>query len=256
MTTTDELLRETFAVEAATITMQPDARVRVGRLARHYRARRVAAITGAAVAAATVAIAAPTVMDSFGTTTLDGPAAASRAPYESWSPRGGLGTDSSFAASAVAAWDAATPADAPHTDVRVLWADVFATGRAAVLLGTDGDGDRQLAVVAGGSPSMKVIRDVPAPDDLTHLSFNLFTDDEEHSAASYRDTLVVVTPPASGWTVEWFGGADPSEGTGTVTTDDGIAVIDISQSGPQGHPTIRLLEGSALLYYGPIGSLS
>jgi hypothetical protein len=253
MITTDQLVRETFAAEAEIITMPADMHARVGRLARRYRVRRAVAVTAATAAAAAIAVAVPMAASSFGPTDASPPAAASTA-YDTWAPRGDLGDDLAFAAAATASWDAATAGT--HTDVHVLWADTFATGRAAVLAGTDVTGVRRLAVLAGATPSLSVLRDVAAPVELNQLSFNLFVDDEEHSAESYRDTLVVITPPASGWTVEWAGGTDPSTGAGTAGTSDGIAVIDISQSGPSGHPTIRVLDGSKVVYDGPIGSQS
>ena len=255
MSATDLLLRETFADQAAMITMQPGTRARIDGLAHRYRARRVAVITGAAVAVAALAVAVPAALTPVEATLPHAPAAASGS-FASWAPRGSLAADPAFAAAATAAWDAATPGHAPHADVGVLWAGAFETGRGAVLRGTNGEGNLRLAVVAGGTPSLKVIRDVPAPADLTHLSFSLFTDDEAHSIASYRDTLVVLTPPASGWIVEWAGGPDASYGLGTEVTEDGVAVIDISQSGPVGHPTIRLLDRSVVVYEGPIGTQS
>lgn len=65
-----------------------------------------------------------------------------------------------------------------------------------------------------------------------------------------------VTPPGSGWTLEWSGGADPSYGAGVSATTDGIAVVDISQSGPWGNPSIRVRDAAQVLYAGPIGSQS
>lgn len=252
MTMTDDLLRETFAAEAETVSMRPDVRARVDAVVRRHRARRTAKVAVGTLAVAGLALAVPAVVPDLRTTEIQPPVASTS--YESWAPRGTLGGDSGFAAVAAAEWDAASPGAPGHTDVNVLWADVFATGRAAVLVGTAGDGDRRLAVLAGAGPGLKVIRDIPAPQSITHLSFNLFTDDQEHSEGSYRDTVIVMTPPASGWTVEWTGETDPSEGSGESATTDGIAVIDISQSGPVGHPTIRVLDGGQERYAGPIGS--
>lgn len=256
MTTTDEILRETFAAQAAMTTMPAGTRDRIGRLARRHRARRAVAIAGTAVAVTTIAIAGPALIASDSSTSLNVAAAPADTDYALWPARGDLGDDAAVAAAATAAWDAEAPATAPHTGVKVLWADDFPTGRAVVMVGTDSDGARRLAIVDAHSSSMWLLRDVPAPANLSHISFSLFNDDQEHSAASYRDTLVVITPPASGWTVEWAGGDDPSAGSGTVTTEDGIAIIDISQSGPQGRPTIRLMDGSEAVYEGPIGTMS
>ena len=257
MTRTDDLLRETFAAEATTVTMHPDARAKVDVVAQRHHARRTVTIGAGVLAAAGLALAVPAIVQDPGTTGVSSPpAAAVAAPYESWAPRGRLGGDPRFAGAAAAAWDAASPGAPAHSDIRVLWADTLATGRGAVLVGTDGTGGRRLAVVAGATPSLAVVRDIPAPESLTHLSFNLFTDDEQHSEASYQDTLVLVTPPGSGWTLEWSGGADPSYGAGVSATTDGIAVVDISQSGPWGNPSIRVRDAAQVLYAGPIGSQS
>lgn len=256
MIITDDLLRDTLAAEADSMIMPAGVRERVDVRAARHHARRTVAITAGAVAVVGLALTVASLVPDAGATGVSAGPAAATASYETWAPRGGLAGDQDFAAAAEAAWDAASPGAPAHSDVRVLWADTFATGRGAVLVGTAGDGSRRLAVVAGGTPSLKVIRDIPAPQSLTHLSFNLFTDDQEHSPASYRDTLVIVTPPASGWAVAWSPGTDGAFGEDVTMTTDGVAVIDISVSGPYGNPGIRILDGTQELYAGPIGSQS
>jgi hypothetical protein len=262
MTATDELLRETFDRQADLVTMPSHLRGGIDGRARRYRARRVAAIATGAVAALAVGIGVPMATRDTGVAYVPSStglsAAASPVSYDTWQPRGGLAHDSAFIASALATWDgdATSQSPAPHVVINVLWAGTFRTGRAAVLLGSDSTGARRIAVIASTGRTLHVIRDVSAPVALRHLSFNLFTDGSGPEGTPYRDALVVLTPPDSGWTVQWAGGADPSQGTGSVTTDDGIALINIDQSGPQGNPTIRIVDADTVVYAGPIGSLS
>jgi hypothetical protein len=251
MTSTDQLIRETLHERATALPARPPASSHLAARARRYRARRLAAVSAAAVAVLAAGVAVPAGLGSFDRTTGSTVAPATASSYETWTPRGRLAGDTQFVALATRAWDSS--GHGPHELINVLWAGGLRTDRAAILLGETASGDRRLAVLAG-SGELRVIRDQPAPRSLEHLSFNLFTDGPDGSP--YVDDLLVLTPPRSGWTVEWSGGSDPALGAGTVTTDDGVAIIPIDQSGPYGHPSIRILDGSRVVYDGPIGTYS
>jgi hypothetical protein len=253
MTATDQLIRDTLLERAVAVPVDPPSATQINARARRYRTRRIAAVSAASVAVLAVGFAVPAGLGAFdrNTGTTLAPAAPATSSYETWTPRGRLAGEAAFVDVALRVWDATS--GGPHKVINVLWAGGLRTGRTAVLLGETASGERRL-VVLGGSDQFKVIRDEPAPQSLEQLSFNLFTDGPE--GTSYIDDLVVLTPPDSGWVVAWSGGDDPALGEGRVATDDGVAIIPIDQSGPNGHPTIKILDGERVVYYGPIGTYS
>ncbi|MEP7054065.1 MAG: hypothetical protein ABI912_02310 [Actinomycetota bacterium] len=265
MNTTSVLLRETLSAEAETMTMAPHLRTGIDLRARRYRVRRTTAMATGLFVALVVGVGGPWALRSGNRSSAEPSApaaapvaAAAPAAYDAWSPRGSLSADTSFISAAVATWDADSSelvGGGRHADVRALWAGTYATGRAALLTATDTAGRRRLAVVAGSTRSLHTIRDVRAPASLTHLSLSQFADDAKSGDLAYRDTLVIVMPPATNWVVEWSGdGAEYQRATSS--TEDGIAIVDVSTSGPTGHPSIRLIDGSHVVYEGPIGTMS
>jgi hypothetical protein len=254
MTAADELIRETLHERATAMPVSAPAASHIAARARSYRARRTAVAVVGSFAVLVVGGGVPAALGAFDREPQIqiGPGVYAPAQsYETWAPRGRLGSDAAFVALATQAWDAS--GYGPREVINVLWAGGLRTGRAAVLLGETASGERRLAVLAG-SGELRVIRDQPAPRSLEHLSFNLFTDGPD--GEPYVDDLLVLTPPQSGWVIAWSGGDDPALGAGTVRTDDGVAIIPIDQSGPLGHPTIRILDGSRVVYDGPIGTYS